>query len=99
LRGWPVAIRKAQKFLPEQEVRGIVMGVSANFAPYRKTYNDPARGDRLYIEHPMDLKTPGHIAEILVGPLAPTGAEDDVRTLLRAEGFPDAIPIVRSTAA
>ena len=94
---WNCLTAKEKKFEPEQEIRGIIMGVSDLFAPYRKTLSDPSRGDRCYIEHPLDLKAPGHIAEILVGPQATAGAEDMVRALLLAEGFPASIPVVRST--
>lgn len=93
---WNCLTAKESRFEPEQEVRGIIMGVSDRFEPYRRTFSDPPRGDRCYIEHPMDLKTPGHIAEILVGPLAPPKAEDTVRELLRNEGYPASIPVLRS---
>ena len=92
---WNCLTAKEENYRPEQEVRGIVMGVSERFTPYRKTFNDPVRGDRLYIEHPMELKVPEHVAEIMVGPESLPGSEDMVRDLLRAEGYPD-IPIVRS---
>ena len=35
-----------------------------------------------YIKRPMGLHKPGNIVEIVIGPAAPVGAEDGVRTLL-----------------
>jgi hypothetical protein len=96
---WNCLTGKGKKYEPEQEVRGIVMGVSDRFDSFRFTLADPRRGDRCYIEHPMNLMGVGHIAEILVGPLAPSGAEDMVRTLLRDEGYPTDIPVIRSRVA
>jgi hypothetical protein len=90
---WNCLTAKERKFADEREVRGIIMNVKANFDPYRKTHDK-----RDYVEHKLDLKTPGAIAEILVGPLAPIGAEDMVRDLLRDLGYPPGIPVLRSTS-
>jgi hypothetical protein len=54
--------------------------------------------DRNYVEHEMPLMATGSISEILVGPLARSGAEDQVRSLLVAHGYSSSIPVVRSTA-
>jgi hypothetical protein len=70
------------------------MNVAANFDPYRKNF-----GGRAYVEHQMPLKAPGAIAEILVGPLAPKGAEDVVRDFLVANGYPVGIPIFSSPSS
>jgi hypothetical protein len=55
-------------------------------------------GGRIYVEHELPLKIPGSIVEIIVGPKAKSGAEDNTRALLKAEGYPDRIPVRRSTA-
>jgi hypothetical protein len=52
-----------------------------------------------YVEHQLPLKAPGAIAEVLVGPLAPKEAEDMVRDLLTANGYPAGIPVLRSTSS
>jgi hypothetical protein len=96
---WNCLTAKEGKYEPEQEVRGIIMGGSDRFDQYRNTFVDPQRGDRYYIEHPLDLKMDGHIAEILVGPLAPPDAEAMVRALLQREGYPPNVSVIRSIFA
>jgi hypothetical protein len=91
---WNCLTAKESKFSNEREVRGIVMGVREQFDAHRKLL-----GTRSYIEVPLPLRTPGGIAEIIVGPDAPADAEGKVRTLLKAEGYADAIPVIRSSAA
>ncbi|MGE0288550.1 MAG: DUF2971 domain-containing protein [Bradyrhizobium sp.] len=91
---WNCLTAKEQRYHDEREVRGIIMNVKANFDPYRKTFNK-----RDYVEHALQLKVPGAIAEILVGPLAPPDAENAVRDFLRNEGYPAGIPVVRSMSA
>jgi hypothetical protein len=91
---WNCLTAKELKFQEEREVRGIVMGVRANFDAHRKLL-----GTRAYIEVPMALKSPGAVAEILVGPLAPPDAEAKITALLASEGYAYDIPIIRSTVA
>jgi hypothetical protein len=91
---WNCLTAKEARYHDEREVRGIIMNVAANFDPYRKNF-----GGRAYVEHQMPLKAPGAIAEILVGPLAPKGAEDVVRDFLVANGYPVGIPIFRSPSS
>ena len=90
---WNCLTAKEERFADEREVRGIIMNVKAKFDPWRRTH-----GSRSYVEHELPLKSPGSIVEIIVGSKAKTGAEDDVRALLNAEGYPDGIPVCRSTA-
>lgn len=90
---WNCLTAKEQRFADERETRGVILNVRAKFDPYRQTFNG-----RNYVEHEMPLKGPGAIAEILIGPHAPTGAEDRVRSLLNAEGYSSTIPVVRSAA-
>jgi hypothetical protein len=91
---WNCLTAKEARYHDEREVRGIVMNVAANFDPYRKRF-----GGRAYVEHELPLKVPGAIAEILVGPLAPKGAEDMVRDFLAANGYAGSIPIFRSNSS
>lgn len=89
---WNCLTAKESKFSNEREVRGIVMGVRERFDSHRKML-----GARAYIEVPLPLRTPGGIAEILIGPRAPPDAEAKVRALLKSEGYADAIPVIRSS--
>jgi Protein of unknown function (DUF2971) len=88
---WNCLTAKETKFADEREVRGIIMNIKTNFDPYRKTFDK-----RNYVEHKLDLKAPGAIAEILVGPLAPVAADDLVREFLHDQGYPVGIPVTRS---
>jgi Protein of unknown function (DUF2971) len=91
---WNCLTAKEAEFADEREVRGIVMNVRAKFDPWRRTH-----AGRHYVEHPLPVKKPGSITEILVGPDAAPDAEAWVRTLLKAEGYPDGIPVRRAHAA
>jgi Protein of unknown function (DUF2971) len=91
---WNCLTAKETQFEDEREVRGIVMNVRAKFDPWRRTH-----AGRDYVEHVLPLKEPGSITEILVGPDAPVDAEARVRALLKAESYPDAIPVRRAHAA
>ncbi len=90
---WNCVTAKDERFADEREVRGIIMNVKEKFDPWRRTH-----GGRNYVEHELPLKAPGSIVEIMVGPKAKTGAEDDVRAVLNTEGYPDGIRVCRSTA-
>jgi hypothetical protein len=90
---WNCLTAKESKFAEEREIRGIVMGVRERFDPHRKML-----GTRAYIEVSLPLRTPGGIAEVIVGPDAPADAEGKVRSLLKAEGYADSIPVIRSSA-
>lgn len=90
---WNCLTAKEQRFADERETRGVILNVRAKFDPYRQTFNG-----RNYVEHEMPLKAAGSIAEVLIGPNAPMGAEDRVKSLLSAEGYSSTIPVVRSAA-
>jgi hypothetical protein len=90
---WNCLTAKHQNFSNEREVRYIIMGIISKFEPHRKYFNGKA-----YVETPLPLKTAGSVMEILVGPRAPDGAEAMVKTFLKANGYPDAIPVRRSGA-
>jgi hypothetical protein len=66
---WNCLTAKEEKFSDEREVRGVIMNVKANFDSHRKDF-----AGRSYVEHKLDLKRAGAIAEILVGPLAASNA-------------------------
>jgi hypothetical protein len=74
-------IAKDPKWAPEHEVREFILGENAKLAPcvstrYRAGETVP------YIAGDMPLRQPGGIAEILIGPAAPTDAEDFACSLL-----------------
>jgi hypothetical protein len=91
---WNCLTAKESRFEDEREVRGIIMNVKAKFDPWRRTH-----AGRTYVEHELPLKEPGSIVEILVGPNAAPTAEATVTTLLKAQGYPDGIPVPRSAVA
>lgn len=91
---WNCLTAKHASFSNEREVRYIIMGLISRFDAHRKTFKSKA-----YIETPLPLKTSGSIMEFLVGPLAPDGAEEMVERFLKANGYPDSIPVRRSGAA
>jgi hypothetical protein len=91
---WNCLTAKEERFSGEKEVRGIIMNVRANFDAYRR-----AQGTRNYVEHELPLKAKGAIAEILIGPRAPADAEAKVAALLHDNGYPDDIPLVRSSVS
>ena len=92
---WNCLTAKACKFCCEQETRYIILGIRSAFDGCSKRH----RG-RDYVETPpLSLSEPGNIAEILVGPSAPAGAEEMVRDLLASNGYPSGIPVSRSKAA
>ena len=91
---WNCLTAKESKYADEREVRGIVMNVKEKFDPWRRMH-----GGRNYIEHELPLKTPGSIVEVLVGPQASADSEEKVAAFLKAEGYPEGIPVRRSKAA
>jgi hypothetical protein len=89
---WNCLTAKDQRFANEREVRGIILNLKDRFDPYRRTL-----GLRHYVEHELPLRATNAIAEILVGPEAPQGAEALVTDILHYSGYPDgAVPVVRS---
>jgi hypothetical protein len=91
---WNCLTAKHEQFSNEREVRYIIMGVNSKFKVHRKDF-----GGRVYVEAPLPLKTAGSIMEILVGSYAPEGTEMTVKTFLNANGYPEVIPVRRSSAA
>ena len=83
---------KQKKYSGEEEVRYISLNLRENYDADRKVYDG-----RNYIEVPTQLRKPGSITEILVGPRAPVGAEREIAEFLKAQGYPDSIPISKCT--
>jgi hypothetical protein len=90
---WNCLTAKHENFSNEREIRYIIMGIISKFEPHRRRFNGKA-----YVETPLPLKTAGNIMEILVGPSVPDGAESMVKKLLKANDYPEAIPVRRSGA-
>jgi hypothetical protein len=91
---WNCLTAKEPDFEDERQVRGIIMNVKAKFDPWRRTH-----AGRTYVEHELLLKQPGSIVEVIVGPNAVPTAEATVIALLRAQGYPEGIPVRRSAVA
>jgi hypothetical protein len=88
---WNCLTSKHSKYQSEQEVRCIIMNLPSKFDGLRAFC-----GERPYVDTPMPLRAEG-ISEILVGPNAPHGKEGEVRQCLAAWGYPDTIPVSRSS--
>jgi hypothetical protein len=88
---WNCLTAKRNKYSDEQEVRYIIMGVCEKFDGLRKVYNGKS-----YIELPLKFKDQCGIMEVLVGPDAPAGSKEMIREFLKAQGYPDGIPVRRS---
>lgn len=91
---WNALTSKHPAYAHEQEVRLVLIGTADKLVPFIKTRS---RGSEIvpYIPHPWNVREPGSIAEVLVGPAAPPGAEQAVRMLLKAYGLRD-VEISRS---
>ena len=85
---WNCLTAKHMNYANEREVRYVIMNEREKFDADRKSLNG-----RHYIEAPCELKIPGTIMEVLVGPLAPAGAEEMIDEFLKAQGYPDDILI------
>lgn len=74
-------IVKHSDWSPEQEVRLFILGEGANLAPY---VSMRSRGMETvpFIKSDMPLRQPGSITEIVIGPAAPSDAEDFACSLL-----------------
>ena len=92
---WNCLTSKHPAYQHEQEVRLVIMGTPASLAPHIKTR---LRGSEIvpYIAHPMPLRQPHNIAEIVVGPAATVDAERTLCTMLNSLGVDTKIGISRS---
>jgi hypothetical protein len=91
---WNCLTAKRDTNANEREVRYIIMNITPKFDAHRKEYNG-----RNYIEASLPLKSPCSIMKILVGPNAQRNAEHIVSDFLKAHGYPDGIPVQRSSAS
>jgi hypothetical protein len=83
---WNALTSKHPAYAHEQEVRLLMMGTTDVLTPFIKTR---ARGSEIvpYIPHPWNVREPGAVVEIMVGPAAPDGAEGAVRLMLATYGL------------
>jgi hypothetical protein len=72
---------KHSDWAPEHEVRLFILGEAAILAPYVTTRSRSAQTVP-FIKSDMPLREPGSIAEIVLGPAAPSDAEDFACSLL-----------------
>jgi hypothetical protein len=91
---WNCLTAKADRYRHEQETRYIILGVRDIFNDWRRSL-----GKRSYVETPLPLTVQGNLIEVLVGPLAVAGAEEDARDFLRSHGYSDSIPVTRSSVS
>jgi hypothetical protein len=78
---WHCLTCKNPSYSRENEVRAIILGSQTAFkgkVPVRIRKGEVVP----YIKRPMGLRKANNVVEIVVGPAAPMGAEDGVRTLL-----------------
>jgi hypothetical protein len=91
---WNCLVCKHPAYKAEKEVRLIILGLAKRFkgqVPVRVRKGEVVP----YIPRRLPLHTSGNIVEVVVGPAAPLGTEEGVRTLL--EKFKINAPICRST--
>jgi hypothetical protein len=71
-------IIKDQHWAPEQEVRQFILGENRNLAPHvsMRSRGTEATPSVPYIKSNIPLHEPGCITEIIIGPAAPSDAED-----------------------
>jgi hypothetical protein len=88
---WNCLTAKHMNYANEREVRYVIMNVRTEFDTHRKSHCG-----KLYVEAPLQLKAPGRVMEVLIGPLAPAGGEEMISEFLRTQGYPVGIPTRRS---
>src|SRR5262245_20097593 len=86
---------KHEAYEHESEVRLMMLGLHTKLKPYIETR--VKNGELVvFVRHPMPIKEPGSIVEIVVGPSAGADAEHSVRSLLNSAGVQPTVPIRRS---
>lgn len=95
---WNCLTGKHERYQGEQETRFVIMGMRERFNSLRKIFTEK-NNEKNYVEHPLPLKAPNHIVEILVGPDAPADAEDRLKGYLTEIGYNYTIPIIRSASS
>ena len=83
---WNCLTSKHPAYKHEQEVRLLIMGTPDYLSPH---VTIRFRGSEIvpYIAHPIPVREPHNITEIVIGPAAPSDAERTVRTLLASIGL------------
>jgi hypothetical protein len=89
---WRSLTAKRSCWEHQSEVRFVVMNQRKNFDCLEKTHTDGRR----YVTYALPLLEPGSIAEIMIGPAAPSDAESWLSKLLNYLGY-SGVPVVRST--
>jgi hypothetical protein len=92
---WNCLTSKHPAYQHEQEVRLAILGTPNSLADHILTR---FRGSEIvpYIAHPLPVREPHKIAEIIVGPAAPPDTERTLRTMLRSIGITEDLTISRS---
>ena len=92
---WNCLTSKHHAYEHEEEVRLLIMGTPGRLSQHVTTR---LRGSEIvpYIQHPMPLREPRYITEIVVGPAALSGAERTVSTLLASLGLDPNIVVSQS---
>lgn len=92
---WNSLTSKHPGYANEQEVRLAIMGTPSALSPHIRAR---FRGSEIvpYIAQPMQIREPGMITEIVLGPAAPLDTERTMHTLLDTLGVDRNIHIVRS---
>jgi hypothetical protein len=89
-----ITSKEHAKWAMEREIRLIVMGQTANLAPYVRRRS----GGVPYIAHPFRLRAPRALHEIVIGPDAAAGAESQVEQILHGFGV-TGVRITRSSTS
>jgi hypothetical protein len=92
---WNALTCKHPAYEHEAEVRMIILGEKKKF---KGKISKRTRNGRVvpYIPRRLPLRERGNIAEIVIGPAAPKGAERDIRKLIKSLGMDSKIPVRRS---
>lgn len=93
---WNCLTSKHSGYVHEQEVRLVIMGTLSTLSSHIKS-RSRAGGAVPYIAQPMQIRVPGMIKEIVVGPAAPPDTEQTIRAFLDTLGIDQDVEIVRST--
>jgi hypothetical protein len=92
---WNCLTSKHMAYRHEQEVRLLIMGTPDYLSPHVTVR---LRGSEIvpYIAHPIPVRAPHNITEIVIGPAASSDAERTVRALLASIGLEPGIAVERS---
>jgi hypothetical protein len=91
---WYSLTAKKHDYHVEDEVRQVLLGAGDDLNPYIQTRD---RGSEIvpYVAAPWRVREAGMVDEIIVGPAASLGAEEDVKAMLRSYGV-DGVKVTRA---